>query len=74
VWSCHIERAENGYIVSYPSDDDENRIIPHVIEEADNDDLMASEALLWWLMDYFNFGGSKYDPVRLKVVREHQNG
>jgi len=74
MWCCFIEKAENGYIVSYPNEEDENNIIPHVIEEDPKDALKEHEDLHYWLMDFFAHSGSKHDGERLRIIREKQNG
>ncbi len=64
-WSLTISRIKNGYRL-----DGDNLHIN--IEDDELDDLKSHEALLGWVMEYFNFGGSKHDPVRLMVKREKQ--
>lgn len=63
-WSLKITRTDNGY---YLEGSDESRIS---IEEKDEDSLWDHETLLWGVMEYFNFQGSKHDPERLRIVRE----
>jgi hypothetical protein len=67
-WNCKIERADNGYLISFL--DEYNSKIFHVIEEDDNDVLKEHEELHWWIMDYFGHLGSKHDKERLRIVRE----
>jgi hypothetical protein len=69
-WSCTIERVENGYLITF--NDNSSRSY-HVIEENENDPLADHERLLWWLMDYFAFNGTKHDSERLRIVREKRD-
>lgn len=67
-----VERAENGYVLRFDDlDDVGDEIIEHVlvIGESDKDKLQAGEELLWWIMDFFSFGGSRYDKQRLHIAR-----
>jgi len=63
-WQLLITRVENGYYIKAPNEQ------PYVIQENENDVLKDHEELLWYIMEYFNFGGTKHDPERLRVVRE----
>lgn len=67
-WFVKIKKVNNGYIL-YNSDGTED-----VVEEDERDELKVHEALLWKVMEAFNFQGSKHDPERLRVVREKPNG
>jgi len=71
AWTCTIERVDNGYKIKYEG---ENGPSWHVIQEDEVDGLKDHEELLFWLMDYFNFGGSKHDPERLRIKREQSDG
>ena len=44
--------------------------LPTVIEEDPQDDLAEHEHLLWAIMEFFGFTGSKHDPERLKIIRK----
>jgi len=69
-WSAKIIRTSNGYVVSTPSDKEDCETDEFVLEENDGDPLRVHEELLWELMDYFHFGGSKHDKERIRVIRE----
>ena len=69
-WSLHISKVENGYLCRKETDEGDEYF---VIEEDEVDDLKAHENLLWAVMDYFNFGGSKHDKERLRIVREKKD-
>lgn len=58
-----IELANNGYIVKTESES-------VVFEEDDDDELQATENLLWYLIEYCGKSGSRYDKERLRIVRE----
>ncbi len=70
-WSLTITRALNGYVLEGTSD---NSGLPctEVIEDEDKDELKSHEALLWFIMDYFSFQGSKHALERLRVTRERR--
>lgn len=65
AWLLQIERTKNGYILL--GNDGLS-----VIEEDDQDELKEHEKLLWAVMEYFGFQGSKHDKQRLRVMREQQ--
>jgi len=62
-WSLCITRTDNGY---YLTGSDE---IQTVLQETE-DSLSVHEQLLWEVMDYFDFRGSKHDPERIRITRE----
>ncbi|OGM09224.1 hypothetical protein A2Z67_04775 [Candidatus Woesebacteria bacterium RBG_13_36_22] len=59
-----INRARNGYVLERGGEP-----FSIVIEEDENDDLKEHEELLWEVMEYFDFQGTKHNKERLKVVR-----
>ncbi len=63
-WSLKITRADNGYIL----DDSINPIL--VIEDDKENALRCHENLLWEVMAFFNFAGSKHDLERIRIVRK----
>lgn len=69
-----IERVKNGFVLTSeegPLEKGEDPIVDQsVIEDCEDDELKSGEHLLFEVMDYFNFGGSKHDPSRLRVIRE----
>uniref|UniRef100_A0A6M3JP86 Uncharacterized protein n=1 Tax=viral metagenome TaxID=1070528 RepID=A0A6M3JP86_9ZZZZ len=72
MWSLTIERVGNGYILTTP-DHEGDGPDEWVIEDGDwcgLVNLTSGEALLWEVMDFFNFGGSKHDAQRIRIVRE----
>jgi hypothetical protein len=67
-----IERTDNGYLIVFEDtyvDEDQTYIRSEVIQDDDVDELKSGEALLWWIMDWFEFGGSKHDAERIRIVR-----
>ena len=75
MWSLEIVRVDNGYILTSP-DCEGLGASEWVIEDGPDGNefinLSSGEALLWEVMDYFNFGGSKHDAERIRIVREEQ--
>jgi hypothetical protein len=67
-WGLKITRESNGYVLKGRSV--EGTPITFVIEDDDRDELKSHEDLLWEIMNYFAFGGSKHDKERLKITRE----
>ena len=65
-----ITREGNGYVLDGVSDTGGR--VRTVIEDDEVDELKSGESLLWEVMSYFNFGGSKHDAERIRVVRESQ--
>lgn len=65
-WSLKITRTKNGYCL----EGSDNEAIS--IQERDEDELFHHQHLLWEVMEYFNFQGSKHDAERIRVVREKQ--
>lgn len=63
-----IKRVENGYIVEYYDIEKEN-IVELVIEDK-NDQLEATEELLWEILNYFGKAGSRHDKERLTIKRK----
>ena len=70
-WQLTITRVDNGYLLEGPSESDMPMKV--VIEDSREDELKSHEFLLWDVMEYFNFGGSKHDAQRIKIIREKQN-
>ena len=66
-----IERVENGYIVKFPKEEDglQSKIL---IQDNPQDELRSHEVLLCEIMNYFNFGGTKHDKERIRIMREKQ--
>uniref|UniRef100_A0A6H1ZHL5 Uncharacterized protein n=1 Tax=viral metagenome TaxID=1070528 RepID=A0A6H1ZHL5_9ZZZZ len=72
MWSLEIERVDNGYLLT-ASDQEGDGPSMRVIEDGDEGgfvNLTSGENLLWAVMDFFNFGGSKHDKQRIRIVRE----
>lgn len=67
-WSLKIVRVDNGYELT-GSGDPLSRV-GMVREDLETDQLKSCEQLLWDVMNYFNFGGTKHDPERLRIVRQ----
>jgi hypothetical protein len=71
-----IKRVDNGYLVSgitVSNTTGESFYFEEVIEDGDTDTLTSHYKLLYTVMEYFNFGGSKHDPERIRIIREKQN-
>ncbi len=72
-WKLEIDRAHNGYVVSYETESEDNSgpfIATEVIQDDEKDELRSHEELLWFITEFFGFIGSKHDDERLRVVRE----
>ena len=63
-WKLEIIKGNNGYVLTSSP---EHLIM--VIEDDEEDELQSHEDLLWEIMNYFNFGGSKHDPERISITR-----
>ena len=78
MWQLTITRLDNGYLLKDAGHEDpDTEPSEWVIEDCDeydkgDDKLKAGETLLWEVMEFFSFGGSKHDPERLKIIREKQ--
>jgi predicted house-cleaning noncanonical NTP pyrophosphatase (MazG superfamily) len=72
MWSITITRGNNGYKLTWEEDAEDGTTLQQeeYIEDDELDELKSGEELLWRIMEYFGFGGSKHDPERLRVVRE----
>jgi len=71
-WKLIISRVTNGYIIEAISSLDELSV-RDVIEDNEKDELASHENLLWAIMEYFNFGGSKHDSERLRITRDRKD-
>jgi hypothetical protein len=75
-FSLKIERVNNGYILYMPDyiEDEHGEIVEiinkRIIQDDDVDELKSYEELLWNVMEYFGFGGSKHDLERIRIIRE----
>ena len=69
-----ITKVNNGYILEgwVILEDGVEEERSWVLEEED-DELKVHGALLYFIMDYFGFAGSKHDAERIRIVRE-KNG
>lgn len=72
TWSLEITRGQNGYKLKYADEIEEDGISnrEEYIQDDDTDELKSGEELLWWVIEYFGFGGSKHDKERLRIIRE----
>jgi hypothetical protein len=66
-WKLTITSEMNGYVLE---GDIEGIKHKWIIEEDEKDSLAADEKLLYEVMNYFGFQGSKHDSERLRVIRE----
>lgn len=67
AWTLTITRLDNGYLLCGKPEGQE-----WVIEDSESDVLKSHESLLWEIMNYFNFGGSKHDKERLTIKRQER--
>jgi len=67
-----ITRESNGYVIDGVSDigSKPSSRVRTVIEDDEEDELKSGESLLWAVMEYFGFGGSRHDKIRIKITRE----
>jgi len=70
-WSLTITRVHNGYLLEGSSSSD-GTPIKLVKEDDKKDKLKIHERLLWEIIEYFNFGGSKHDKERIQIIRKKQ--
>jgi hypothetical protein len=79
-WCLKITRVSDGYILEHAIEDDyedyaetipvASHLVQSVISDNEDDELKSGEALLWRVVEYFNFGGSKHDKERIRIIRE----
>lgn len=69
-WKLTVWREMDCYILEGKIDDITRR---WAIEDDEGDELHSHEALLYEVMSYFGFGGSKHDAERLRVMRKKRN-
>lgn len=69
-WDLTITRETNGYVLDGFFNSDVRS--KEVIEDYEVDELKSGESLLWTVMEYFGFGGSKHDKERIMIVRKKQ--
>ncbi len=62
-WALTIEAVQNGYHLKGTD-------LDIVIEKNEEDPLKGDEVLLFEVMEYFNFGGSRHDAQRIHIIRE----
>lgn len=69
-WDLKIARVSNAYVLDGIADTGNRKKL--VIKDDDMDELKSHQRLLWEVMDYFGFGGTKHDKERIKIIREEQ--
>ena len=71
MWSVRINRAGNGFRMNWEEEGEDGMTLhqEEVIQDDEQDELHAGEELLWWVMNYFDLGGSKFDKERLGIAR-----
>jgi hypothetical protein len=67
-WALIVCRVSNGYVLKGRSE--MGISMQTVIEDDDADELKSHEQLLWEIMEYFSFTGSKHDAERIRITRE----
>ncbi len=63
-----IEKVDNGFIIS---GDARREVYSNGYD--DSEDLIAIQSMLYSVLEYFGYFGSKHDTERLKVVIEKQD-
>lgn len=71
-WSIKVIKAENGFIVEFNEqmDDDSYRVVKEVFEDTDEDEfseLYALERVLRYIQEYFGLGFNKHSKKNLVV-------
>jgi hypothetical protein len=68
--TLQITRCDNGFGLEWWEETDEdasNHVT--VIEDDENDKMKSGEEILWFVMNHFDLGGSKFDKKRLTINR-----
>lgn len=67
-----IRHVTNGFILQWKDELESGRLLPksEIIQDDDYDEIKSGEELLWFILNYFGLGGSRYDRERLWVVRK----
>jgi hypothetical protein len=82
IYWCTITGVDNGFKIKAGTvdGDGEPMVMRAVLEEpeeyssdAEREAKLISK-LLWWVIDYFEMGGSKHDSHRVRVEIEKQKG
>ena len=75
-WYLNITKAENGYVLRWSDEDEYGAEVIHteVVEDDERDQLKSGVELLYRIMEYFGFLGSKHDEERIRVVRVGRDG
>jgi len=69
-WKLTISREMNCYLLEGMVEDITRK---WSVEDDETDELKSHENLLWEVITYFGFGGSKWDEERIKIVREKKD-
>jgi len=72
VFGVEIRRVENGFIVKALMENRE-MVFEDSMEEmmgTEDEPLNAIESVLWFIIEYFGYGGSKYSRERLMIIRK----
>lgn len=76
-WDCHIEKGQNGYVVSFKTDEDHDSKVVFEIDESKDEseaELDAVQGLFYWLMEHFAVPNSKHNKKRMYIEVEEQFG
>ena len=75
-WALNITRTNNGYLIESTDYDSEGNAITrkHVIQDCEQNELKSHRELLWEVMEFFNFQGSKHDNERIRIIVENHDG
>ena len=68
--TLQIIRGDNGFKLDWWVEDDTGDISHmEVIQDDEDDEMKSGEQLLWFVMEHFDLGGSKFDKKRLSIKR-----
>lgn len=74
IWEMKISKVQNGYILETTTNDENNAngvTIEKMVIQERNEEIDANVELLYTIMEYFGFSGSKHDKERIYIeVRE----
>jgi hypothetical protein len=69
-FGVEITRVQNGFVCRYPQSNEVREYFETtVFSDDDADEIKSAEELIYWLINYFGIGGSRYDAARLTIER-----
>ncbi|HAU08030.1 MAG: hypothetical protein UW46_C0003G0027 [Candidatus Yanofskybacteria bacterium GW2011_GWF1_44_227] len=63
-WGVTIRKASNGFVII------DNEGNESVVQEEDDDELIAGEKLLWEIIEFFGLQGDRYSKDRVAIIRK----